>query len=335
MIRRLVCLANNMRIFDFYVKTKRLIAPQIAILCYHLISPNADKKYLARVIPPETFRLQIDELARSFELLSLEDIALRLQKRKNLPNKAIVITIDDGYKDNYRYAYPVLQRLKAPATMFVATGAIGKDNLFWFNNVKYICQYTRLEELKSVEYGRFLFKSETDRAKSIRRLTQYLKTVPENKRSYIVQQLSSDLDVNIPDALQTQDILTWDNIREMHSGGISFGAHTINHPVLTRIPLQQAKDEIIGSKKDIEQKLNTSVLSFAYPHGGFRDFSDNIVSILKQSGFLCAVTTIPRWVNLAEDPFKLGRIVVPDDPDRYKALFSGLYGDLKLYRFIP
>ena len=327
-------IANRSKFLDAYASLKSLIRPQVAILLYHLVSPDQDKQFLARVLSPQSFEKQLEDLSRSYELLPLDKLAWYIQQGKALPKKAVAITLDDGYKDNYLYAYPILKKHHVPATMFIATGHIGTERLFWYNKVKYIFQVTRLVEASLDELGKLSLQSISDRLKASSLVREKLKRMPEWKRNSLLERLANALNVNIPDNLGKDAILSWGEVREMSDLGIAFGAHTVSHPILTNLPLEQAKHEITQSKKDIEEKLGQPVTAFAYPNGGPRDFNSHIASLVKESGFLCAVTAIPHWITPKANIYELGRIRASDDPNQFKVLFSGLYGDLGLYHLL-
>lgn len=112
----------------------------------------------------------------------------------------------------------------------------------------------------------------------------------------------------------------------MSKAGISFDARTINHPVLTNLPLEQARWEIVQSKKDIEEKLGKEVTAFSYPKG---DFSFEIVKLIRESGFTCAVSILPaKLISHKDSPYRLSRVGVLGDFSKFKVLFCGLWGDL-------
>jgi peptidoglycan/xylan/chitin deacetylase (PgdA/CDA1 family) len=114
----------------------------------------------------------------------------------------------------------------------------------------------------------------------------------------------------------------------MSENGIEFGAHTVSHPRLTKIPLEKAREEIEESKREIEEKLGKQVKCFSYPYG---DYNAEIIEIVKEAGFTCAVAPhsfpISKWTNF----YKLGRIdpVLASNFHHFKALLSGFVSDLK------
>jgi hypothetical protein len=124
-------------------------------------------------------------------------------------------------------------------------------------------------------------------------------------------------DLNLPATM-----LAWNEIRQMSKQGICFGAHTITHPVLGGLPVSRLQDEILGSKKTIEDRIQLSVRHFAYPFGKPADFGFDAKRIVQAAGFETAVTTISGVNGPEQDRFELRRMSL-DEPDR------GLFG-LKL-----
>ena len=105
----------------------------------------------------------------------------------------------------------------------------------------------------------------------------------------------------------------------------------VTHPILTNLPLGQARAEIMQSKQDVEEKLGQAVTTFAYPNG---DYNADIVDLTKQSGFTCAVTTKSKLIGPNANPYELTRIGDVQDFNKFKVVFSGLYHDLRLGRLL-
>jgi peptidoglycan/xylan/chitin deacetylase (PgdA/CDA1 family) len=115
-------------------------------------------------------------------------------------------------------------------------------------------------------------------------------------------------------------MLTWHDIAEMSRHNMTFGAHTVTHPILTRLGLAHAIDEILISKRTIEAHLRSPVSLFAYPNGSPADFNHAIKQALKQAGFLCAATTIWGVNDIHTDPFELRRVHAWDSDARISLL---------------
>ena len=142
-----------------------------------------------------------------------------------------------------------------------------------------------------------------------------LTQVADNVRLSAIDQLLIALDVHVPD-FPTADYspMTWEQIDAATSQGVSFGAHTCTHPILTRLQDQQRVcDEIVGGKKRIEEKLGRPVLAFAYPNGKPEDIDNSIVDTVRRAGFALAFVAQPAMLAPSDDPLLLCRI--PIDPD--------------------
>jgi len=318
-------IANNSGFLDGYSFLRRnFTGSQIVILMYHRISPQNDNWSL-KPLSPHNFERQIEYFCHNFEVFPLEQLVQRILQEKPLPKKAVIITFDDGYKDNYLYAFPILKKYHIPATVFLATGHIGTGNLFWWDKVNYAIQHTAIDRLDLDELGNYSLQSDLDRSHANFMITEKLKKLPNDNKEFLVKRIINDLNVDIPPDLGMKIILSWDEVREMSDDNIVFGAHTVNHPILTNLSLEQAKYEILQSKRDIEKELCKEVTSFSYPNG---DFNAEIIELVKDNGFHYAVSVRPNKIIGSKDNiFTLGRIGAGEDFDKFKVAFCGLLGD--------
>jgi peptidoglycan/xylan/chitin deacetylase (PgdA/CDA1 family) len=323
--------ANYSGLPDGYAFLRRKFTKsQAGILLYHHVCPS-NYNWCTKPLSPRSFERQMEYFCQNYEILSLDTLVQYLQQGGPLPEKAVVITFDDGYKDNYLYAYPTLVKHGIPATIFLTTSHIGSSKLFWFNEVKYLVQSTPLNQLELDELGSYPLRTEADRFRNSLIISRRLRKLPEARKRELIAKLLNTCQIDIPDNLGEELFLSWDEVREMSEGGISFGAHTVTHPVLTNLPLEQARWEIAQSKKHIEEKLGKEVTAFAYPFG---PFNAEIAGLVKESGFISAVTTEPELVNRKANPYELGRIGAVGDFNKLKVMFSGLYQDLRVGRLL-
>jgi peptidoglycan/xylan/chitin deacetylase (PgdA/CDA1 family) len=225
-----------------------------------------------------------------------------------IPDNAVVVTFDDGYKDNYRNAYPILTRYSIPATVFLATGAVDEGKPLWHDLVFSAFSETTVSCLDGFGHigGRTSWSSPEEKWNAMETVLSYLKEQGNEQREAWIGMLRDKLGIAGPSGADDL-MMSWAEIVEMHRGGISFGAHTVNHPVLTRVPIEQAISEIVTSKKVIEERIGASVTSFAYPNGKEGDYNESIKTILKDAGFTCAVTTISGANQKGQDVYELRR----------------------------
>ena len=319
--------ADNIGILDLYAFIRRKFTKsQVAILTYHRVCPQNDT-WSNPPISPQVFEEQMDYFSRNYEIFSLAKLSQYVKMGKRLPEKVVTITFDDGYMDNYYYAYPILNKYHIPATIFLTTGHMEQDKPFWWDRVGFIIQYTGMSHLNFEELGDYSLRSNNDRSIVQRIITAKLKQIPEDRKNSIIATLERIAGVYFPPGLAKELVLSWDKIREMSNNGISFGAHTVNHPILTNMPLQQAQWEIIQSKKDIEQELGKEVDIFSYPNGCF---NSDIIKFVKESGFTCAVSVLPgKLIRLSDNIYTFSRIGALEDFKMFKVEICGLWGDIR------
>lgn len=320
-------IASRFGLLDAYSLLKGYCKSQITILMFHRVGPAKN----AWLLPPtdtSDFEDRMKYLSKTHKILSLNELATCLTAGKPLAKKVAVVTFDDGYRDNYRYAFPILKKYKIPATVFLITGHIDTGNLFWFDKIRYVIWNTKIKRLKLDGFEDFSLNSIDNRLLSIYSITEKLKKLKDETKNHLVEKIINISKVDIPHDLGRDVNLSWDEVKEMNEWGIEFGAHTISHPILTRIPLEQAKFEILQSKKEIEKRLGQSVYTFAYPNGTREDFNTGIIDLVRKSGFTCAVTTIPTIPTTRMNLYKLGRLEPGWSFISFKFIVSGLYLDI-------
>jgi peptidoglycan/xylan/chitin deacetylase (PgdA/CDA1 family) len=318
-------LANSLGILEAYSLARRVITKSnIAIIVYHRVCPNPEVDYTDS-ISPETFQRHLDYLSRNYEIGSLADLVDNFQSRDRPQDMFAVITFDDGYRDNYVYAYPILKRFHVPATFFLATGYIDGRRAFWWDEVSYVIQHAFIRGLDLGTLGSYPLQSEEDRSLASHMIIQRLKTVPDHEREAQIRRLCVLCGVNVSRRVGEELVLSWEDVEEMDSHGMSFGSHSVNHGILTRMPLELAESEIVGSKRQLERRLGKAVTTFAYPNG---EYSAELVQLVRGAGFKCAVSVLPCTpVRQGNDAYSLPRIPVCEDFGKFKVMLCGLWGD--------
>ena len=318
-------LLDKLGILDAIIARKRKEGKlPLYIPSYHRFSQQKELiPSTPRCIAINSFLEQIEFLCRNFEVIPLSIIAKCIHNREPFPKNSIAITIDDGYKDNYLLAYPVLKEYGVPATIFVTTSYIDGKQTPWEAKVSFAISHTSLKELYLEEIGRFSLRKEKERYKARKLIIKRLKKFSGRRKEALLKKLFEICEIEVPADLGKELMLSWNEIREMSESGIEFGAHTVHHPELTNISLKEAKWEIEESKKELEEGLGKPVISFAYPSG---IYNREMVQLVKNAGFLCAVTTTVREVKPWSDPYELGRAIgIDEDFSKFKAIVSGVY----------
>ncbi len=281
------------------------------ILIYHRVNDDRDPYFGG--IPTTEFEQQMAYVSCRFRVLPLSALVTALRGGA-LPDNAIAVTLDDGYRDNYLHAFPILQRYSIPATIFLTTSAIGSDLELWHDDVFSAFRETAEPALEPFgsKKTRSPLTTIAERLHTQHEFLVYIRTLSEAERAAAVSRLREGLRVGPPRRAPGL-MLSWEEVKAMNRAGIQFGSHTATHPILSRVDRDHARREIVDSKRAIEEQLGTPVEGFAYPNGTRADFLPETKTLLQEAGYRYAVTTIGGSNEPEEDVYELRRATPWDD----------------------
>lgn len=271
---------------------------RFVVLTYHRVLEAADP-FRPHEPTVARFRAHMAVVRRWFRPLTLAAACAAAQQRR-LPARAVVVTFDDGYRDNHDLALPVLREFGIPATVFVATGFIGGTPM-WNDRVIEALRHTRHAALKADDLGLDLrLDSVAARVAAVGPVLERLKYLAPEARLREVERLERLLATGPTDDL----MMDAERIRALADAGIEVGGHTVSHPILATLDAAAAGAEIIDGKRHLEALLDREVVSFAYPNGRpGRDFNEGNVAQVGAAGFRQAVTT--RYATARSDGDRL------------------------------
>lgn len=277
----------------------------LQILTYHAINDQHDPFFAG--VPVHVFAQQMDYLAHHANVLPLAEAVARMQC-KDLPANAVAVTFDDGYRDVYVNAFPIMQAYTIPATIFLATDSIGSGNILWHDRVFSAFRETRDPYL--VEYGpkaaTYPLGTTAEKLRTQHEVLGFLRSLDDQERLRWIARLEEQLHVRgREDVLEL--MLNWGDVQAMARHGISFGSHTVTHPILSKISRDKAVYEVAMSKRVIEEHTGQTVTTFAYPNGRAEDFTRETQEVLQETGYLCALTTIFGTNDCKQDLYALRR----------------------------
>jgi peptidoglycan/xylan/chitin deacetylase (PgdA/CDA1 family) len=276
----------------------------LTVLTYHRVEwrgarPELDPALISA--EPAAFERQVEWLARHTNPISLAELFEVKRGRAGLPRRAVLITFDDGYRDFALHAWPVLRRHAAPVTLFVPTAyPAHRRRCFWWDRLHAALWRTRRFAPIETPAGRLPLATEDDRRRAHRVLSRWVANTPHEEAMTSVELICAAL--GEPEV--ASPLLDWDELRALARQGVTLAPHTRTHPRLDRVPLSLARDEIAGSRDELERELGGAVPpAFAFPGGGHRA---GLRSVLSDEGFELAFTTrrgpnfLPRadWLRL-------------------------------------
>jgi peptidoglycan/xylan/chitin deacetylase (PgdA/CDA1 family) len=260
---------------------------RLSILIFHRVLPSADPLFPGQ--PDATrFTSEMGWVKKWFNVLPLPEAVVRL-RAGTLPARAAAITFDDGYADNFTVALPILQQAGLPATFFIAVGYLDGGRM-WNDGIIDVVREADGPELDLTGFGlgRFSVGTLDERRRAISELLTKLKYLDFEERSRRVAELTSAAKLTPkPDLMMSSD-----QVRAMAACGMTIGAHTVNHPILARIPQSEARAEIGDGKDRLEAIIRDKVTLFAYPNGKpGADYTQAHVKLARDLGFEAACST--------------------------------------------
>lgn len=289
----------------------------LVVMTYHGVLPGDDDRddyLLGNFIASSAFDVQMAWISRRYAPVTMTQVVRAFTGGPPLPPRAIAVTFDDGFANNFRYAHPILRRHGVPATVFLTTGHIGvRGAQLWTERVKraiYLSSATRLAVVVPGQPDGLPMESPPQRADAARRVLGLLKRLPPVRRDAHLQEIEEHLGrppLGPADA-DRYDFLSWREVREMAADGVEFGSHTVSHPILSTVSDDELRQELQQSKAAIEGQLDRECPAFAYPNGGDGDFGAREKAALKACGYQVAFSQSGGVNRRDADPFDVRRV---------------------------
>jgi peptidoglycan/xylan/chitin deacetylase (PgdA/CDA1 family) len=292
------------------------------ILCYHSISRNDMPFPVWTHMNCSQFEQHLRFLSGNFRCISLPRLYDQLEQGEFEPY-SIVITFDDGYRNNFTDAFPLLIKYNVPATIFITTSLTGTNKFIWSDAVAAILSVTELDQFV-FDNNVLQLSTKNEKGVAYRKIVDFLKGLePKMITAYIGNLIKilgvSEYDLEKPELQTFFGHLSWGQIHEMvGSGLVDIGSHGLSHSILARLPEAKAREEIKLSKSVLEEGLagcGYPVKFFAYPNGGASDFTEAHHAPLMESCYHGALTTIPDRVNKLVNPYELPRVCIGNEFD--------------------
>ena len=296
------------------------------------INHEGIENYQGKHVNIGLFRSQIIYIKKHYNIISLDDYIEYCKKGGELPEKSIIITIDDGYKSNYTIAFPVFKEFDIPATIFLTTDFITNKNFLWVDRLEYTINHTQAKDIRlkiSDEELSFPLNTKQEKIFCDKSLRGRLKWMAHERIEKTIEEIEDKLNVKIAETKNVPKIyepLEWKEISEMiKTSKVTIGSHTHKHLILARYENEVIQNELAVSKKIIEEKTGISTRLFCYPNGALGDFNAQTEQIIRASGYSCALTTISGMKNEFSDLFELKRFSVDNsDLKSFIMTVSGL-----------
>ena len=300
-------LANLLEYSGLNALKRWLRQNSVVVLTYHGVIPRDLIKHeehlfeYRNVVTQEDFEKQIQFVRRHYIPLSLNELQEVIGgRRQKVCRPYILITFDDGFENNYKYAFPVLKKYGVVGHFFLTTDFMGSQKMLWTEEVNYRIMHTQKKRIGLVIGGhRYEFPTDTVAQKehaSIR-----LRRILKLQRRPVIVEVLRELREQTADVVlealtpERYRFMSWDQIREMSRSGMIFGSHTTHHFLLNNLTAEEVAHTLAESKRVIEQETRETCDYFSYPNGEKENFSERDTRILMRLGYRFAFTQIPGF----------------------------------------
>lgn len=244
-----------------------LVANDAVTLLYHKVQRRPTGLWGEPALSVQDFSEHLSFLTRHFEVVPLSLVVRARKGETTLPKRALAITFDDGYQHNLLLAAPVLKRFHVPATFFVSTGLVGTSRWMWaYELEEQFLRFSREDLARAFGEGPLasLCRQPGPTIDVFEKCVEYMKALPHPKLLRLLEALRKALPVEVDDENR---FMSWDDVRALSADGFELGAHSVHHPILTQVALDEAERELKQSQQELEQQIGVRPMFFAYPNG--------------------------------------------------------------------
>lgn len=324
----------------------------LAVVTYHGVVPAGyeavDLGFDGNLITAEAMRRQLRMLKARYRVVSPDDVLAWRESGRELPPRAVLLTCDDGLLNNLTDMLPVLEQEQVKCLFFVTAAASGGErSMLWYEELFLLLlrapegtfEIAHGDSAISVELGaREVSMSESRRAmwwSAVKRLSQIDAASRNLVLGEMQRRLSSDswrgFDCENLVSCRRFGLMTAVELRTLASAGMTIGAHTLSHPVLSQMPLDLARAEIGESRERLESVLQARVWAFAYPFGDAQSVTPEVLALPEQADYAAAFLNYGGGLGAELLPYALPRIHVTSEMSvaELEAHVSGFYGRLR------
>jgi peptidoglycan/xylan/chitin deacetylase (PgdA/CDA1 family) len=292
------------------------------ILTYHRFC-SAGNNYDGKTTA-QAFSEQLEYLKRNYRIVRLSDLVESLSQNNSLPRSLAAITIDDGYRDAYEIAFPLLRKYGVPATVYLVAEFVENRTWLWTDKMRFIANHARAQELNTTIEGKlfsFALAGKRSRHSAAEHVNLVLKEADDEVKSEMINNLARLLGVALPNTPPEEyAAISPRHALELDRNGVEIGSHTLTHPILTKISDERLHREIRDSRARLESLLKHPVNHFCYPNG---DYDHRVLRETMNSGYQSAVTTMSGFCNSGDNLFELRRVHTESDMAHFAQSTSG------------
>jgi peptidoglycan/xylan/chitin deacetylase (PgdA/CDA1 family) len=284
---------------------------KLIVLTYHRIAEPSANPFYDPVISTtaESFHDQVEWLKRRFRLITLDELIAQLNAGSAWREPSLLVTFDDGYRDNFDVAVPILRKHNVPATFFIASEFLDTPSLPWWDYVAYVIKRTQISRMtlqrnhQATACPLRIDLTITSRSDAISTIVQaFLKNTIDDE-VWFLDQLAKHAEVPVDsNQLGRALFMSWDQAQQLvqQYPGLTVGSHSRHHYQLAGLSHELQYRELTESQRVLEARLGYKISALAYPYGWPGTYTAYTKAIAAQVGYCIAFTASPG-VNQSQD----------------------------------
>lgn len=273
-----------------YAFIRWLMRNEPRIIMFHRFSKEPESGHISSKVLDQ----QLTYLERHFNVISLSELRSCKQKGISPPENSLVLTVDDGYRDFYEVAYPLLKKHQLPATLFVTTGFVNKELWLWPDQISWALNNAEVLSSELVMDGNSIPSqaiNEHTRPLLWSKIVGYLLSISDEDKHIWINCFYEALNIEFPATAPVgYEACSWGQLREMQSHGIEIGGHTHTHPSLGQVSDEQLEIEVSHCMQLMTENLGINDRDFCFPNGQPNDFNEGVINVIRKNGFCSSVT---------------------------------------------
>ena len=290
---------------------------EVAILLYHGVTKVKSagiENYSGKHIAESVFLDHMNFIRDNCHPISIEEYVYFCENDKNIPPKSVIISFDDGFKNNFSVAAPILDSLGIPAVFYITSGIVNTNLMFWVDIIEDCLNGTRKTKIniKLNKQFQFSLDSEDNKIKALDIIKTYCKSCDffELKRILFDIEKETDIKARVENSVNYQKI-SWEELKMLDSNQLfEIGGHSLYHNILSSLSPEALEKDVRASLDLLEINLQKKIVHYSYPEGQKNHFNDRVIDCLKRNGIVCSPSAIVGLNPKNTDLFNLKRIMV-------------------------
>ena len=254
------------------------------------------------------FRTHADFLSQRTQILDPNDFENEVSDPTHSHQPMVILTFDDGYRSFVDEIHPILESHEFQALWFVPTNYLGSEQAFWFDRIQLAVEASTTDK---ISIGPRVWKlPKRGRRYTAYQIKAFMKSARPSLLDSMVEEVLDQTGSPPIEALKNQMLTDEAGIQALDGRGVHVASHSRSHRNLTVLDDDELNDELVGSKQQLESVLNREVAHFAFPSG---DHDERVLSGVRSAGYQWAWTTEARYVNAADLPYQIPRVLIDDE----------------------